>query len=52
MIRIAKALVAQELAKITYHVLESQTNFNHMFRGVPLSRHKTTKWPRLASPGA
>ena len=49
---IAKALVAQELAKITYHVLESQTDFNHMFRGVPLSRHKTTKWPRLASPGA
>jgi len=49
---IAKALVAQEIAKITYHVLKSQTDFNHMFKGIPLSRHKTTKWPRLASPGA
>jgi len=49
---IAKALVAQEIAKIVYHVLKDQTDFNHMFKGVPLSRHKTTKWPRLASPGA
>ena len=49
---IAKALVAQELARITHHVLKTQTDFNHMFRGVPLSRHKTTKWPRLASPDA
>lgn len=49
---IAKALVAQELARITHHVLKTQTDFNHIFRGVPLSRHKTTKWPRLASPDA
>jgi len=48
---IAKALVAQEIAKITYHVLRDQADFNHLFKGVPLSRIKTTTWPRLANPG-
>lgn len=49
---IARALVAQELAKICYHVLSKKTDFDHTFKGKTLSRHKTMKWPRLSSPDA
>jgi len=48
---IAKTLVAQELAKICYHVLSTKTDFNHTFKGKTLSRRKSMQWPRLASPG-
>ena len=47
---IARTLVAQELAKICYHVLETKTDFNNIFKGKELSRRKMTQWPRLASP--
>ena len=47
---IARALVAKELARIVYAVLAKQEAFNGTFKGVPLSRTKTTQWPRLASP--
>lgn len=47
---IARALVAKELARIVYTVLAKQEAFNGTFKGVPLSRTKTTQWPRLASP--
>jgi transposase len=47
---VARALVAKELARIVYFVLKRQEPFNGTFKGKPLSRTKTPKWPRLASP--
>lgn len=49
---IARALVAKELARTVYAVLTKQEAFNGTFKGKPLSRTKTTQWPRLASPDA
>jgi len=49
---IARILVAQELAKICYHVLKNKTDFNNTFKGKNLSRRKSLQWPRLASPDA
>jgi transposase len=48
--RVARAVVAKELARIVYVVLTKQEPFNGTFKGTPLSRRKTLKWPRLASP--
>jgi transposase len=47
---LARALVAKELARIVYYMLTKQEAFNGTFKGKPLSRTKTPKWPRLASP--
>jgi len=47
---LARALVAKELARIVYYMLSKQEAFNGTFKGTPLSRTKTPKWPRLASP--
>jgi transposase len=47
---VARAVVAKELARIVYYVLTNQEAFNGTFKGSPLSRTKTPKWPRLASP--
>lgn len=47
---VARALVAKELARTVYFVLQRQEPFNGTFKGKPLSRTKTPKWPRLASP--
>lgn len=55
---IARTLVAKELARIVYHVLKKQENFNGCFKGKPLSRTKTRPavfnrpWPLRASPAA
>jgi transposase len=49
---IARALVAKELARAVYFVLQRQESFNGTFKGQPLSRTKTPKWPRLANPPA
>ena len=49
---IAKTLVAQELAKTCYYVLETKNVFNNTFKGKTLSRRKSMQWPRLASPSA
>lgn len=55
---IARTLVAKELARIVYHVLKKQENFNGCFKGKPLSRTKTLPavfnrpWPLRASPDA
>ncbi|HEY0971797.1 MAG TPA: transposase [Gemmatimonadales bacterium] len=49
---IARALVARELARIVYHVLEHHEPFNGTFKGRPLSRTKQSQWPRRASPSA
>src|SRR5215212_2720949 len=47
---VARALVAKELARIVYFVLTKQEAFNGTFKGKPLSRTKSSQWPRLASP--
>jgi len=49
---IAKTLVAQELAKICYHVMATKTEYNNTFKGKTISKRKTMQWPRLASPNA
>lgn len=51
-IRIARTLVALELARIVYHVLTKQETFNGHFKQCPLSRRKHAQWPRRASPPA
>jgi transposase len=51
-VRVARTLVAKELARIVYHVLRTQTDYNGTFKGKPLSRTKRSQWPRLASPDA
>lgn len=51
-IRIARTLVALELARIVYHVLTTQEDFNGRFKNHPLSRRKQLQWPRRASPPA
>lgn len=51
-IRIARALVAKELAKSVYVVLHDQVDFNQQFKGTPLTRQKQARWPRRASPSA
>ena len=51
-IRIARTLVALELARIVYHVLTKQEDFNGKFKNQPLSHRKHAKWPRRASPSA
>ena len=50
--KIARTLVALEIARIVYHVLSKQQDFNGRFKGKPLSRKKQSRWPRLASPAA
>lgn len=47
---IARTLVQKELARSVYIVLKEQTDFNHTFKGQPLSKRKASKWPRRASP--
>jgi transposase len=49
-IRIARTLVALELARIVYEVLRKQEDFNGRFKGRPLRRRKHAQWPRRASP--
>ena len=49
---IARALVAKELARIVYHVLAKQQDFNGLFKGATLSRTKLLQWPRTPSPTA
>ena len=51
-IRIARTLVALELARIVYHVLWKQEAFNGEFKQRPLGRQKHAQWPRRASPPA
>lgn len=51
-IRIARTLVALELARIVYHVLTKQEAFNGQFKNQPLSHRKHATWPRRASPPA
>lgn len=47
---VARALVAKEIARIVYHVLRKQEDFNGRFKGTVLSRVKKEQWPLLPSP--
>ena len=49
---IARTLVQKELARSVYIVLKEEVDFNHTFKGQPLSKRKASKWPRQASPDA
>src|SRR3970282_357395 len=51
-IRIARPLVAFELARIVYHVLTKQEDFDGHFKNRLLSHRKHAQWPRRASPPA
>ncbi len=48
--RVARALVAKELAKSVYVVLKDDVDLNHTFKGTPLTKRKQASWPRRASP--
>ena len=48
---IARALVAKELARIVYHMLQRGTDYNGTFKGEPLGASKKSRWPRRTSPG-
>jgi len=49
---IARTLVQKEIARSVYIVLKEQVDFNHTFKGQPLSKRKASKWPRQANPDA
>ncbi len=49
---VARALVAKEIARIVYHVMRKQQDFNGQFKGKPLSRLKKEQWPLLPSPAS
>jgi transposase len=51
-VKIARTLVALELARIVYQVLTTGASFNGRFKNRPLSRQKQPQWPRRASPPA
>lgn len=51
-LRVARALVAKELAKSVYMVLHEGVDFDQQFKGTPLTRRKQASWPRRASPTA
>jgi transposase len=49
---VARAIVAKEIARIAYYVLNDHVDFNGTFKGVQLSHLKQPQWPRRASPDA
>jgi len=49
---IARALVAKEIAKSVYFVLQTQEPYKRVFKGINLEREKLASWPRRASPGS
>jgi transposase len=49
-IRVARALVAKELAHSVYVVRKEGMAFTQQFKGTPLTKRKQASWPRRASP--
>jgi transposase len=49
---IARTLVQKEIARAVYVVLHEGVDFNHTFKGQPLSKRKAQQWPRQANPHA
>lgn len=48
--RLAQNLVAKELARIVYFVLDNQVEYNNTFKGKPLKKIKQFRWPHPTSP--
>ena len=48
--KIARAVVAKELARIVYFLLVYDRDFDGKFKGTELARQKTPPWPRPAGP--
>jgi transposase len=51
-IRVARALVATEVAQSVYVVLKEGGDCNQEFKGTPLTKRKQASWPRRTSPSA
>ena len=49
-VKVARALVAKELANSVYIVLKEGVEFHQEFKGTPLSKQKQASWPRRPSP--
>jgi len=49
-VRVARTLVAKELAQAVYVVLREGVDFNPQFKGTSLTTRKQASWPRRASP--
>ncbi|HEX6693868.1 MAG TPA: IS110 family transposase [Longimicrobiales bacterium] len=48
---LTRALVAKEIARIVYHVMQSGQPFNGKFKGATIEKPKQVVWPRRANPG-
>jgi transposase len=48
--QITKTIIAKEIAKVVYHVLRKQENFNNKFKGKDLEHIKSNQWPRVINP--
>lgn len=48
---LARNLVAKELARIVYHVVTKQCDYDFTFKGKKLTRMKVCRWLRSTSPG-
>jgi transposase len=48
---LARNLVAKELARIVYHVVTKQCDYDFTFKGKKLTRVKECRWLRSTSPG-
>jgi hypothetical protein len=48
---LARNLVTKELARIVYHVVTKQCDYDFTFKGKKLTRVKKCRWLRSTSPG-
>jgi transposase len=48
--QVAKAIIAKEIAKIVYHVLKDEANYNQKFKGIEIEKKKSVQWPRITNP--
>lgn len=48
--KVARAYIAKELARIAFHILKYDKDFDGCFKETPLKRQKAPSWPRPAGP--
>jgi len=48
---LARNLVAKELARIAYHIITKNCDYDYTFKGKELTRKKFWRWARSTSPG-
>lgn len=48
--RVARAIIAKEIARIVYYVLKDKVQYNYCFKGQKIEQKKSSGWPRIASP--